>query len=90
MVARVFFYTCTGSCETGSRCHPNECIFGREKPQGVGKLELGVYEQGEGIGEFSLQTIGDQGGRILSQQGGFQVSERGSERGARGESKRRR
>jgi hypothetical protein len=41
-------------------------------------------EQGERIGEFSLQAIGDQGGRILLQQGGFQVSERGSERGARG------
>jgi hypothetical protein len=45
---------------------------------------LGVYEQGERIGEFILQAIGDQGGRILSQQGGFQVSERGSKRGARG------
>jgi hypothetical protein len=78
---------CTGSCEPGSRCHPNECIFGGEKPRGVGNLELGVYEQGERIGEFSLQAIGDQGGRILSQQGGFQVSERGSERGARGISK---
>ncbi len=68
----------------------NECIFGREKPRGVGNLELGVYEHGERIGEFSLQAIGDQGGRILSQQGGFQVSERGSERGARGNSKGRR
>ncbi len=25
---------CAGSCESGSRCHPNECIFGGEKPQG--------------------------------------------------------
>jgi hypothetical protein len=40
---------CTGSCEPGSRCHPNECIFGREKPRGVGNLELGssVYKQSE-------------------------------------------
>ncbi len=75
---------CTGSCEPGSRCHPNECIFGGEKPWGVGNLELGVYEQGVRIGEFSLQAIRDQGGRILSKQGGFQVSERGLERGARG------
>ncbi len=80
-------YTCTGSCEPGSRCHPNECTFGRDKPRGIRNLKLGVYEQREGIGEFSLQAIGDQGGRNLSQQGGFQVSERGSERGARGESK---
>ncbi len=62
---------CTGSCEPDLRCHPNECIFGGEKPRGVGILELGVYEQGEGNGEFSLQAIGDQGGWILSQLGGF-------------------
>jgi hypothetical protein len=55
--------------------------------RGVGNLELGVHEQGERIGKFSLQAIGDQGERILSQQGGFQVSERGSERGTRGDSK---
>ncbi len=81
---------CTGSCEPGSRRHPNECIFGGEKPRGVGNLELGVYGQGERIGEFSLQAIGDQGGRILSQQGGFQVSERGrkGEQGVQGESAR--
>ncbi len=59
-------------------------------PGGSGIWNWGVYEQGERIGEFSLQAIGDQGGRILSQQGGFQVSERGSERGARGNSKGRR
>jgi hypothetical protein len=51
--------TCAG-------CRPNECIFGGEKPRGVGILELGVYEQGKGNGEFSLQAIGDRGGRILS------------------------
>ncbi len=64
------FY-CTGCWEPGSRCHPNECIFGCEKPRGVGILELGVYGQGEGNGEFSLQATGDHGGRILSQLGGF-------------------
>jgi hypothetical protein len=63
--------SCTESCEPGSRCHPNECIFGGEKPRGVGILELGVYEQGKGNGEFSLQAIRDQGGQILSQLGGF-------------------
>jgi hypothetical protein len=56
---------CAGSCEPGLRRRPNECIFGDEKPQGVGILELGVYEQGKGNGEFSLQANGDQGGRIL-------------------------
>ncbi len=79
-----------GSCEPGSRCRPNERIFGGEKPRGVGILEWGVYEQGKGNGEFSLQAIGDRGGRILSQQGGFQVSGRGSKRGVRGMRKGRR
>jgi hypothetical protein len=64
-------HKCTGSCEPSSRCRPNECIFGCEKPRGVGNLELGVYGQGEGNGEFSLQATGDQGGRILSQLGEF-------------------
>jgi hypothetical protein len=77
------FY-CTGSCEPGLRCHPNECIFGGEKPRGVGILESGVYEQGKGNGEVSLQANGDQGGRILSQVGGFQVSE-GDRKGEKGE-----
>jgi hypothetical protein len=75
---------CSGSCEPGSRCHPNECIFGGEKPRGVRILEAGVYEQGKGNGEVSLQANGDQGGRILSQLGGFQVSE-GDRKGEQGE-----
>jgi hypothetical protein len=51
---------------------------------------MGVYEQGESIGEFSLQAIRDQGGRILTQQGGFQVSERGGRKmGTRGDDKAR-
>ncbi len=62
---------CAGSCEPGSRCRPNKCIFGCEEPRGVGILGLGVYGQGEGNVEFSLQATGDQGGRILSQLGGF-------------------
>ncbi len=40
-------------------------------PGGAGILERGVYRQGEGNEEFSLQATGDQGGRILSQLGGF-------------------
>jgi hypothetical protein len=35
--------------------------------------------------EFSLQAIGDPGGRILSQQGGFQVSGRESKGSEKGE-----
>jgi hypothetical protein len=68
-------------------------IFGCEKPQGVGILEQGVYEQGEGNGEFSLRATWERGGRILSQQGGFQVSEgklKGSKRESSGGDKKAR
>ncbi len=40
-------------------------------PGGSGFWDWGAYEQEKGNGEFSLQAIGDQGGQILSQQGGF-------------------
>jgi hypothetical protein len=76
--------SCAGSCEPGSRNRTNECIFGAEKPLGVEILERGVNEQEKGNGEFSSQAIGDRGGRILSQLGGFQVSGRGSDKGNKG------
>jgi hypothetical protein len=65
---------CAGSCEPGSRCRPNEWKFGSGKPLGSGFWDEGVYEQGEGNGEFSLRATWERGGWILSQQGGFQVS----------------
>jgi hypothetical protein len=43
-----------------------------------------VYELGEGNGEFSLRATWGRGGRILSQQGGFQVS-KGKRMGSKGE-----
>jgi hypothetical protein len=43
----------------------------------VGILGRGVYEPGEGNGEVSLRATWERGGRILSQQGGFQVSREG-------------
>ncbi len=46
--------------------------------RGVGILEWGVYEPGEGKGKFSLRATWVRGGRILSQQGGFQVSKEGT------------
>jgi hypothetical protein len=57
------------------------------KPQGVGISEWGA--DGEQMGrdgndEISLRATWDQGGRILSQQGGFQVSEREQERETKG------
>jgi hypothetical protein len=53
-------------------------------PRGGGILDEGVYEQGEGNGEFSVRATWVRGGRILSHQGGFQVS-RGRQMGSKGE-----
>jgi hypothetical protein len=55
-----------------------------ENPGGSGFWSGGVYEPGEGNGEVSLRATWVQGGQILSQQGGFQVSRGGLERGAKG------
>ncbi len=77
------YYKCARSCEPGSRCHPNECIFGSGKLRGVGILEWEVYEQGEGNGKISLRATWERGGRILSQQGVFQVR-KGDKWGAKG------
>jgi hypothetical protein len=49
-----------------------------ENPGGVGTLGGRVYEPGEGNREVSLRATWERGGRILSQQGGFQVSRKGS------------
>ncbi len=49
-----------GSCEPGSRCHPNECIFGSGKPQRVEILGRGVYEQGERNGELVYEQPGNE------------------------------
>ncbi len=51
------------------------CIFSSGKPQGVGILERGVYGEGDGNGGKSVyEQSGTEVDRILSQQGGFQVS----------------
>jgi hypothetical protein len=63
---------------------PNECLFGSGKPPGVGILEWGVYEPREGNGKLVFRATWVGGGRILTQQGGFQVSRRGLGRGAKG------
>ncbi len=52
------------------------CIFSSGKPQGAGILERGVYGEGDGNGEISYEQPGTKVDRILSQQGGFQVSKR--------------
>jgi hypothetical protein len=55
-----------------------------ENPGGSGFWGGRVYEPGEGNGEVSLRATWIRGGRILSQQGGFQVSREGLERGTKG------
>ncbi len=61
-----------------------ECIFGSGKPGGVGILGKGsTWLLGEQRG-VSLRATGSRGGRILTQQGGFQVSRQG-EQGEQGE-----
>ncbi len=56
-----------------------ECIVGSGKPRGVGILGKGsTWATGNTKG-VSLQTTGNRGGRILSQQGGFQVSRQGEQ-----------
>jgi hypothetical protein len=50
-------------------------------------LGWGVYEPSEGNGEVSLRATWERGGRILSQQGGFQVSREGEKWGQKGISK---
>jgi hypothetical protein len=37
----VHVHVCAGSCEPGSRCRPNECIFGSGKP-GKGGRDFGM------------------------------------------------
>ncbi len=61
-------------CGLGLQCRLNECVFGSGKPWGVGILGRWVYEPGEGNRGVSLRATWERGGRILSQQGGFQVS----------------
>ncbi len=41
--------TCAGSCEPGSRCRPNECIFGSGKPGGSGFWDEGYMSKGREI-----------------------------------------
>ncbi len=54
-----------------------------ENPGGSGFWGGGVYEPSEGNGEVSLRATWIRGGRILFQQGGFEVSRKGLERGTK-------
>jgi hypothetical protein len=52
--------------------------LGLEKPQGVGISGEGPHGQVRKMRGVSLRATRERGGRILSQQGGFQVSGKGS------------
>jgi hypothetical protein len=58
--------------------------LGLEKPQRVGISGEGPHGQVREMKGVSLRTTRERGGRILSQQGGFQVSGKGQTRGTRG------
>ncbi len=63
-------------CEHLGRVHDViliKCIFGSGKPRGVGIWARGAHGL-MGEQRVSLRATGSRGGRILSQQGGFQVS----------------
>jgi hypothetical protein len=57
--------------------------LGLEKPQGVGIPGEGARWADEGNTGVSLRATQGRGGRILSQQGGFQVSGKGN-KGSKG------
>jgi hypothetical protein len=78
--------TCSG---LASRCCDVVLVgahLARENPRGSG-FRNGEEMGRDGNGEISLQATWDQGGRILSQQGGFQVS-KGEQEGSKGKSAR--
>ncbi len=52
--------SCAGSCEPGSWCRPNECIFGSGKPRGAGILEWGVYGKGREMGRSVYEQPGNE------------------------------
>jgi hypothetical protein len=52
--------------------------LGLEKPQGVGFSGEGSHGQVREMRGVSLRATWERGGQILSQQGGFQVSGKGS------------
>ncbi len=56
-----------------------KCIFRSGRPRGVGILDKGSTWVEWGEQRVSLQATGSRGGRILSQQGGLQVSGQGEQ-----------
>ncbi len=56
-----------------------ECIFGSGNPRGSGFWVKGSRWATEGTKGVSLRATGSRGGRILTQQGGFQVSRQGEQ-----------
>ncbi len=52
------YINCAGSCEPGSRCRPNECIFGSEKLRGSGFWNEGNISKGREMGRSVTSNLG--------------------------------
>jgi hypothetical protein len=75
---------CKRAYGLGSQCRPNECLFWVwETPGGLDFGWGGARWANVGNAKVNLRATQGRSGRILSQQGGFQVSGKGT-RGARG------
>jgi hypothetical protein len=61
-----------------------KCIFGSGKPQGAGFWNEGYMGEGREMGRSVYEQLGTEVDRILSQQGGFQVS-KGKRKGGKKE-----
>jgi hypothetical protein len=80
---------CSGSCELGSRCRPNEMYIWiwETDPRGSGFWNEGYMGKGREMGRSVYEQPGNEVDWILSQQGGFQVS-KGRRKGNKREGKR--
>ncbi len=76
-------FNCKRAYGLGSQGRPNECLFGSGKTPGGRDSGWGAIWAGEGNTGVSLRATQGRGGRILSQQGGFQVSGKGN-KGSKG------
>ncbi len=76
---------CSRSSGPGSQCHPKLNVYlDLGNPRGAGFWVKGSTRTAERTKRVSLRATGSRVGRILTQQGGFQVSRQGEQGGIRG------
>ncbi len=59
----IFLYNsfyCAGSCDPGSRCRPNECIFGSRNSRGSGFWNEGYISKGREMGRSVYEQPGNE------------------------------